>query len=193
VERIAPVLIRMPNAAVWCVQQQSDMRAIVLVTEIILDNAKVFFREGWEARGEKGRERVVEESTDEFGMETVVEEMENLQVEVVRDEKSPRREAFQSIAEDEVLQVTLQPATRKGWKGGEGMLDDKVFGENRACCNARTAIHKRADGCCNAKRAQCVYGCTKGHEQRAAPKRADRPLHSCEMLTHSSHTLCSRS
>jgi hypothetical protein len=32
------------------------MRAIVLVAEIILDNAKVFFRDGWEQRGERVRE-----------------------------------------------------------------------------------------------------------------------------------------
>ena len=32
----------------WSVKHQNDMRAAVVVVEVLLDNVDVFFREGWE-------------------------------------------------------------------------------------------------------------------------------------------------
>ena len=50
-ERIAPLLIRPPNSAIWCLRQQKDIRAIVTVTELLFDAADDIFSHGWYDRG----------------------------------------------------------------------------------------------------------------------------------------------
>eukprot|EP00518_Triparma_eleuthera_P018399 CAMPEP_0197566026 /NCGR_PEP_ID=MMETSP1320-20131121/33155_1 /TAXON_ID=91990 /ORGANISM="Bolidomonas sp., Strain RCC2347" /LENGTH=268 /DNA_ID=CAMNT_0043128063 /DNA_START=274 /DNA_END=1077 /DNA_ORIENTATION=+ len=58
-ERLAPHLLRPPSsnvAVLWSVRHQADMRAAVVVCEVIMDNAEVFFREGWMERGRRERE-----------------------------------------------------------------------------------------------------------------------------------------
>ena len=51
VQRIAPCLVRPPNAAMWCLRHQSDMEPIVAAVEMILDNALEVFSPGWYERG----------------------------------------------------------------------------------------------------------------------------------------------
>jgi len=51
VQRIAPLLVRPPHAAVWCLQHQQDMEAIVACTELILDRASQLFARGWYEKG----------------------------------------------------------------------------------------------------------------------------------------------
>ena len=50
-QRIAPLLIRPPKSAIWCLRHQSDMRAIIAVTELLFDNADDVFSPGWHERG----------------------------------------------------------------------------------------------------------------------------------------------
>ncbi|GMH99871.1 hypothetical protein TrST_g9156 [Triparma strigata] len=60
IERITPCLLRPPGGGgktiMWSVKHQNDMRAAVVVVEVLLDNVDVFFREGWEERGREIRE-----------------------------------------------------------------------------------------------------------------------------------------
>ncbi|KAL7539831.1 hypothetical protein ACHAXR_009648 [Thalassiosira sp. AJA248-18] len=51
VQRIAPFLVRPPNAAMWCLRHQSDIEPIIAATEMILDNALEVFSSGWFERG----------------------------------------------------------------------------------------------------------------------------------------------
>jgi hypothetical protein len=51
VQRVAPCLVRPPNAAMWCLRHQSDMEPIVAAVEMILDNAPDVFGPGWYERG----------------------------------------------------------------------------------------------------------------------------------------------
>eukprot|EP00594_Rhizosolenia_setigera_P005581 CAMPEP_0178950864 /NCGR_PEP_ID=MMETSP0789-20121207/6891_1 /TAXON_ID=3005 /ORGANISM="Rhizosolenia setigera, Strain CCMP 1694" /LENGTH=1210 /DNA_ID=CAMNT_0020631641 /DNA_START=244 /DNA_END=3876 /DNA_ORIENTATION=+ len=50
-QRIAPLLVRPPNSAMWCLRHQKDMRAIIAVTELLLDAAKKIFAPGWHQKG----------------------------------------------------------------------------------------------------------------------------------------------
>jgi len=52
VQRIAPCLVRPPNAALWCLKHQNDMLAILAATEMILDAAFEIFAAGWYDRGQ---------------------------------------------------------------------------------------------------------------------------------------------
>ncbi|KAL9184128.1 hypothetical protein ACHAXT_002214 [Thalassiosira profunda] len=52
VQRIAPWLVRPPDAAPWCLRHQGDAAAIVAATELILDRAAEIFGAGWHARGQ---------------------------------------------------------------------------------------------------------------------------------------------
>ncbi|GMH75293.1 hypothetical protein TL16_g06712 [Triparma laevis f. inornata] len=59
IERLAPHLLRPPSnvtTVLWSVAHQNDMRAAVVVVEVLMDNVNVFFREGWKERGTKIRE-----------------------------------------------------------------------------------------------------------------------------------------
>jgi len=51
VQRIAPFLVRPPNAAVWCLRHQNDMKAIFAATELILDSATDIFSADWFEHG----------------------------------------------------------------------------------------------------------------------------------------------
>ncbi len=51
VQRIAPSLIRPPNAAMWCLRHQQDMESIIAATELILDKSSDIFRKEWYERG----------------------------------------------------------------------------------------------------------------------------------------------
>ena len=51
VQRIAPFLVRPPDAAMWCLRHQTDMEPIVAAIEMILDNAFEVFSSGWFERG----------------------------------------------------------------------------------------------------------------------------------------------
>lgn len=51
VQRVAPFLVRPPDAAMWCLRQQSDVEPIIAATEMILDNAFEVFSSGWFERG----------------------------------------------------------------------------------------------------------------------------------------------
>jgi hypothetical protein len=51
VQRIAPSLIRPPNAAMWCLRHQQDMESIIAATELILDKSSDVFRKEWYERG----------------------------------------------------------------------------------------------------------------------------------------------
>jgi len=51
VQRIAPFLLRPPNAAMWCLRHQSDIEPIIAAVEMILDNATEVFSQGWFERG----------------------------------------------------------------------------------------------------------------------------------------------
>ena len=51
VQRVAPFLVRPPDAAMWCLRHQSDIEPIIAATEMILDNAVEVFSFGWFERG----------------------------------------------------------------------------------------------------------------------------------------------
>mmetsp|Transcript_19160 Transcript_19160/g.41779 ORF Transcript_19160/g.41779 Transcript_19160/m.41779 type:complete len:932 (+) Transcript_19160:1077-3872(+) len=51
VQRIAPHLVRPPDAATWCLRHQSDIEPIIAAVEMILDNATEVFSAGWFERG----------------------------------------------------------------------------------------------------------------------------------------------
>lgn len=51
VQRVAPSLVRPPNAAMWCLRHQSDIEPIIAAVEMILDNADQVFSMGWHERG----------------------------------------------------------------------------------------------------------------------------------------------
>jgi len=51
VQRIAPFLVRPPDAAVWCLRHQTDMEPIMAAVEMILENAGEVFGPGWYDRG----------------------------------------------------------------------------------------------------------------------------------------------
>ena len=51
VQRIAPSLVRPPNAALWCLKHRTDMEAIFAATELILDASFEIFSAGWYDRG----------------------------------------------------------------------------------------------------------------------------------------------
>lgn len=51
IQRIAPFLVRPPNAAVWCLRHQNDMKAIFAATELILDSATDIFSADWFEHG----------------------------------------------------------------------------------------------------------------------------------------------
>lgn len=51
VHRIAPHLIRPPNAAMWCLKHHNDMASILTVTEFLFDHAKEIFAPQWSERG----------------------------------------------------------------------------------------------------------------------------------------------
>jgi len=51
VQRIAPSLIRPPNAAMWCLRHQQDMESILAATELLLDKSTEIFRKEWYDRG----------------------------------------------------------------------------------------------------------------------------------------------
>jgi len=51
VHRIAPHLIRPPNAAMWCLKHHNDMASILTVTEFLFDHAKDIFSPQWIERG----------------------------------------------------------------------------------------------------------------------------------------------
>eukprot|EP00986_Skeletonema_menzelii_P004947 scaffold1737_cov131-Skeletonema_menzelii.AAC.1 len=51
VQRIAPFLVRPPDAAIWCLRHQGDIEAIIAAIEMILDNAFDVFSSGWFERG----------------------------------------------------------------------------------------------------------------------------------------------
>jgi len=50
-QRIAPLLIRPPNSAIWCLKHQTDMRAIASVCELLFDCADDVFYHGWFEKG----------------------------------------------------------------------------------------------------------------------------------------------
>eukprot|EP00592_Proboscia_alata_P005623 CAMPEP_0194382050 /NCGR_PEP_ID=MMETSP0174-20130528/57718_1 /TAXON_ID=216777 /ORGANISM="Proboscia alata, Strain PI-D3" /LENGTH=1169 /DNA_ID=CAMNT_0039167005 /DNA_START=77 /DNA_END=3586 /DNA_ORIENTATION=+ len=50
-QRIAPHLIRPPNAAIWCLRHQQDMASAVAATELLLECAQTVFSDGWYERG----------------------------------------------------------------------------------------------------------------------------------------------
>lgn len=52
VQRIAPCLVRPPNAAMWCLRHQQDMESIIAATELILDKSSEIFRKEWYERGQ---------------------------------------------------------------------------------------------------------------------------------------------
>ena len=52
VHRLAPCLIRPPNAALWCCKQQKDMAAICEITLLILEEASRIFRGRWKTSRE---------------------------------------------------------------------------------------------------------------------------------------------
>lgn len=47
VQRIGPRLLRPPRGALWCLQHQRDMPAILAVTEVLLDLAPTMFHSNW--------------------------------------------------------------------------------------------------------------------------------------------------
>lgn len=51
VQRIAPFLIRPPNAAMWCLRHQQDMESIFAACELILDKSHEVFHKEWYERG----------------------------------------------------------------------------------------------------------------------------------------------
>ena len=51
IQRIAPSLVRPPGAALWCLRHQSDMKAILAATELILDYSSEIFASDWFERG----------------------------------------------------------------------------------------------------------------------------------------------
>jgi hypothetical protein len=52
VQRVAPVLVRPPRGAVWCLRHQNDMESILAATELIFDAASDIFSKGWHERGQ---------------------------------------------------------------------------------------------------------------------------------------------
>ncbi|GMH52841.1 hypothetical protein TrRE_jg7337, partial [Triparma retinervis] len=89
VERVAPALIRPPNGALWCVRHQCDMRAIVLVAEIMLDNAKVFFRDGWTDRAKAMQEAEAAKERETEGKEGEGERETGTATEETKETSSP--------------------------------------------------------------------------------------------------------
>ncbi|GAX21645.1 hypothetical protein FisN_29Hh082 [Fistulifera solaris] len=53
VQRIAPLLIRPPQGAVWCLRHQNDMEPILAAAELIFDAAFDIFSNGWYDRGRR--------------------------------------------------------------------------------------------------------------------------------------------
>lgn len=51
IQRIAPALVRPPDAAIWCLRHQNDMEAIFAATELILDSSSDIFAANWFERG----------------------------------------------------------------------------------------------------------------------------------------------
>jgi len=51
IQRIAPSLVRPPEAAIWCLRHQKDMKAILAATELILDSSSEIFASDWFERG----------------------------------------------------------------------------------------------------------------------------------------------
>ena len=51
VQRIAPCLIRPPNASIWCLRHQQDMESILAATELILDKSTDIFHKEWFEHG----------------------------------------------------------------------------------------------------------------------------------------------
>jgi hypothetical protein len=51
VQRVAPLLIRPPRGALWCLRHQNDMEAILAAAELIFDSAFEVFSKGWYERG----------------------------------------------------------------------------------------------------------------------------------------------
>jgi len=51
VQRIAPSLVRPPNAAMWCLRHRDEMESILAATEMILDASFEVFASGWYERG----------------------------------------------------------------------------------------------------------------------------------------------
>jgi hypothetical protein len=51
VHRVAPLLVRPSNSAVWCVKHQNDMAAIITVSDFLMENAKDIFSPQWVERG----------------------------------------------------------------------------------------------------------------------------------------------
>ena len=52
VQRVAPLLIRPPRGAIWCLRHQQDMEAILAAAELIFDSAFDIFSKGWHERGQ---------------------------------------------------------------------------------------------------------------------------------------------
>lgn len=52
VQRVAPLLIRPPQGASWCLRHQNDMEPILAAAELILDSAFDIFSKGWYDRGQ---------------------------------------------------------------------------------------------------------------------------------------------
>lgn len=52
VQRVAPSLVRPPNAAMWCLRHQNDMEPILAAVELIFDCAREIFSKGWFDRGQ---------------------------------------------------------------------------------------------------------------------------------------------
>lgn len=51
IQRIAPHLIRPPNAAMWCLRHQQDMESILAAAELILDKSSEIFHKEWYEHG----------------------------------------------------------------------------------------------------------------------------------------------
>lgn len=51
IQRIAPSLVRPPNAAMWCLRHQTDMKAILAATELIFESSSTIFSSDWFERG----------------------------------------------------------------------------------------------------------------------------------------------
>jgi hypothetical protein len=51
VQRIAPSLVRPPNASMWCLRHQQEMESILAATELILDKSFDIFHKEWYGHG----------------------------------------------------------------------------------------------------------------------------------------------
>jgi hypothetical protein len=110
VQRVAPCLVRPPQAAMWCLRHQNDIEPILAATELIFDSAFDIFSKGWYDRGQL----LLADSARRETLKNAAQQLKNLS----------------SDQDDEVLSLQLGTSSSHGLrrgskliKGGKGAKD----------------------------------------------------------------------